>query len=203
MDARAAWRSLMPACLPAPSAPQQLPRHRPTAGFLNGSADTCAGDSGGPLVDRRGRASPSAHRLAGVTSWGGAACSQPGFPGVYVRLDSFAGFIEQRGYCGCAAMPPADAIDSAGCSGAVLEAEWRAGLAAWAASDGGGPAAACYVIAPQQCSYTVPSRLYPGAALASCDSSTNLTLPAAGQAAALLAAPGAEAAGGAAADGAG
>ena len=157
----------------------------PAAGYLNGSADTCTGDSGGPLVDTRGGASPGAHRLVGVTSWGwGGGCGRPGFPGVYVRLDTYAGFIQQRGYCGCVVAPPTPAIDGAGCSAAVLQAERQAGLAAWEASGGGGPTAACYVIAPERCSYAAASKLYTGAALAPCDSSTNLTAPTAGQLAA-------------------
>ncbi|KAL4451776.1 hypothetical protein ABPG75_007438 [Micractinium tetrahymenae] len=66
----------------------------------NGTADACTGDSGGPLVDTQGSQDPRQHVLAGIVSWG-RGCGQPGVPGVYARLDAFAAFISQRGYCGC------------------------------------------------------------------------------------------------------
>ncbi|HUR86854.1 MAG TPA: serine protease [Solirubrobacteraceae bacterium] len=47
----------------------------------DGTSDTCYGDSGGPLLVPR----VDEFALAGVTSYGGAVCGDPAFPGVYVR----------------------------------------------------------------------------------------------------------------------
>lgn len=144
------------------------------AGPEDGSADTCGGDSGGAVVDRGGSSNPAQHRQAGIVSWG-LGCAIAGFPGVYVRLDSFSGFIEQEGYCGCSSLAPngTSGQPSLGCSAAVLQAEQQAGLQGL--STGAEGQAACYVIAPARCPYSVPSVLHPGAALALCSSDSNLT----------------------------
>ncbi len=58
------------------------------AGFLDGGVDTCQGDSGGPLtVDVNGQ-----NYIIGITSWGNG-CANPGYPGVYTRIASFADWL--------------------------------------------------------------------------------------------------------------
>lgn len=59
------------------------------AGYLrDGGVDTCYGDSGGPLFLRQDRG----NQLAGIVSWG-EGCAEPGKPGVYTRVSSFAAWI--------------------------------------------------------------------------------------------------------------
>lgn len=167
-----------------------MPRRR-LAG--NGSTDSCSGDSGSPVFVTEG---DDTRLQVGIVSWG-AECGQPGWPGVYVRLDAFAGFIEQQGFCSCTSTGQSGAADTgaAGCSAAVLAAEQAAGLKGSGASSSG---EGCYVIAPERCSYSQPSRRFPGAALASCSSATNLTAPTHALAArsSVLPGPAAEGAGG-------
>ncbi len=63
------------------------------AGAIAGGIDTCQGDSGGPLViDVAGQP-----KLAGITSFGNG-CAQAAFPGVYTRVSTFAGWIEEQIY---------------------------------------------------------------------------------------------------------
>lgn len=102
-----------------------------------------------------------------------AGCGQPGMPGVYARLDAFAAFISQQGYCGCSSTGLSGGVDTRtpGCAPATWQAEQQAGLQL-AASSG-----ACYVIDPQRCPYALPSRLLAGAGVAPCDPATNLTAP--------------------------
>jgi hypothetical protein len=51
---------------------------------------TCRGDSGGPVVLTNG--TPT---LVGLVSWGKKKCAGDGRPGVYTRIDRYAGWIDQ------------------------------------------------------------------------------------------------------------
>jgi trypsin len=51
------------------------------AGYDQGGVDTCQGDSGGPLI--------AGNKLIGITSWG-YGCAEPGNPGVYTRVSTYA-----------------------------------------------------------------------------------------------------------------
>lgn len=62
-------------------------RHWVCAAYMQGGVDTCGGDSGGPLILRG--------RLAGVTSWG-EGCAEPGQPGVYTKLTTYADRVRQE-----------------------------------------------------------------------------------------------------------
>ena len=54
------------------------------------SQSTCRGDSGGPLIRTNG-----APNLVGLVSWGAKDCAGDGKPGVYTRIDRYAGWIDQ------------------------------------------------------------------------------------------------------------
>ncbi|NXC43723.1 TMPSC protease, partial [Penelope pileata] len=60
------------------------------AGSPSGGVDSCQGDSGGPLSCYH----PVANRyyLTGVTSFG-LGCGRPKFPGIYVHLSRYSGWI--------------------------------------------------------------------------------------------------------------
>ncbi|KAM6935869.1 trypsin-like isoform 1-T1 [Lycodopsis pacificus] len=55
------------------------------AGFMDGGRDACNGDSGSPLV--------CAGEVHGLVSWG-QGCALPNYPGVYVKVCEFLGWIE-------------------------------------------------------------------------------------------------------------
>jgi trypsin len=67
------------------------------AGYDAGGKDSCSGDSGGPLfVDTgRSRSANPAWLLVGVVSWG-FGCADPGDYGVYARVATFSGWIEDH-----------------------------------------------------------------------------------------------------------
>ncbi|CAK8680120.1 unnamed protein product [Clavelina lepadiformis] len=74
------------------SSSHQVIESQVCAGFVDvGSVDTCQGDSGGPLVCL---IDESTWFQIGITSFG-IGCAQPGYPGVYTRLSSFAQWIEE------------------------------------------------------------------------------------------------------------
>lgn len=61
------------------------------AGMPLGGVDSCQGDSGGPLIQRRaGRPV-----LVGIVSWGNG-CALRGYPGIYTRVSSYAGWIRGK-----------------------------------------------------------------------------------------------------------
>ena len=69
------------------------------AGDTEGEKDSCYGDSGGPLYDA------ATGIQYGITSLGGDLCADPDYPGGYVRVGSYASWIE-NGICALSAEPP-------------------------------------------------------------------------------------------------
>lgn len=63
------------------------------AGKPQGGIDTCQGDSGGPLFLKRSQSQGGA-LLIGVVSWG-EGCARPNKYGVYARVSSAIGWIQQ------------------------------------------------------------------------------------------------------------
>ncbi|XP_017490763.1 PREDICTED: trypsin I-P1-like [Rhagoletis zephyria] len=57
------------------------------AGYMAGGRDACVGDSGGPLA--------CDGKLVGVVSFG-VGCAQPGYPGVYADVASYAEWIHNE-----------------------------------------------------------------------------------------------------------
>ncbi|XP_071481913.1 LOW QUALITY PROTEIN: enteropeptidase-like [Diadema antillarum] len=62
------------------------------AGYRGGGYDACQGDSGGPLACE---GDDGRWHLVGITSYGNQGCGDPGYPGVYTRVSSYLGFIQQ------------------------------------------------------------------------------------------------------------
>jgi trypsin len=63
------------------------------AGYKNGGKDSCYGDSGGPLYFYQGGDMPIV--LEGLVSYG-RKCGLANFPGVYVRISSYIGWIKEQ-----------------------------------------------------------------------------------------------------------
>ncbi|WP_406329160.1 S1 family peptidase [Streptomyces sp. NBC_00203] len=60
------------------------------AGFVQqGGVDTCQGDSGGPMFRKD---DTGAYIQVGIVSWG-QGCAEPGYPGVYSEVSTFAADI--------------------------------------------------------------------------------------------------------------
>jgi secreted trypsin-like serine protease len=65
----------------------------PASSFCAGGGegnDACQGDGGGPLVCQ----DEGFYELTGLVSWG-FGCGREGVPGVYVKVSSFIGWINQ------------------------------------------------------------------------------------------------------------
>ncbi|UQA60591.1 trypsin-like serine protease [Polyangium aurulentum] len=70
--------------------PESITADQLAAGDMtNGGEDSCQGDSGGPLTVAKG----TGKLLAGVVSWG-EGCAQAQYPGLYARVASFKGWID-------------------------------------------------------------------------------------------------------------
>ena len=143
------------------------------AGAWDGQEDTCAGDSGGPVIDSSG-AEPRQenHRLVGVVSWG-LGCAQPGYPGVYSRVDMQYDWIVRHGFCACRSFADSGGQGEgppAGCAprdGSREEGEQRA---EHKAAEG-----VCYVVDPVRCTAATRSTRFPGAAWLPCNLANNST----------------------------
>eukprot|EP00887_Chlorella_sp_A99_P007844 scaffold20.g7844.t1 len=136
----------------------------------DGTADACSGDSGGPVILRPHDVIPpdaAQHRLVGLVSWG-SGCARRGWPGVFVRLDTFFSWIHQHGPCACTSTGESGTAQTgqSGCGGGVSKREGAAGQ---------GPA--CYVVQPDACREAAASAAFPSAAWLPCDPDTNLTMP--------------------------
>ncbi|MEV4972164.1 S1 family peptidase [Streptomyces scopuliridis] len=59
------------------------------AGYPQGGTDVCKGDSGGPIFRKDNAGS---YIQVGIVSWGNG-CAQPGYPGVYTEVSTFASEI--------------------------------------------------------------------------------------------------------------
>ncbi|XP_031634546.1 serine protease easter-like isoform X2 [Contarinia nasturtii] len=55
--------------------------------------DSCRGDSGGPLMYQHKNGLNVHYYLAGIVSFGGRECGQPGVPSVYTRVDQYINWI--------------------------------------------------------------------------------------------------------------
>ncbi|XP_074785523.1 transmembrane protease serine 12 [Athene noctua] len=63
------------------------------AGSRSGGTDTCQGDSGGPLACYH--SSTNTYYLIGIASFG-VGCGRSRFPGIYVRLSQYRGWIKTQ-----------------------------------------------------------------------------------------------------------
>ncbi|MFJ8307603.1 MULTISPECIES: S1 family peptidase [unclassified Streptomyces] len=71
---------------------QLVPGEEICAGYLaQGGVDTCQGDSGGPMFRKD---DTGAWIQVGIVSWG-QGCAEPGYPGVYSEVSTFASAIAQ------------------------------------------------------------------------------------------------------------
>jgi secreted trypsin-like serine protease len=69
-----------------------VPGEEICAGFVQqGGVDTCQGDSGGPMFRKD---DSGAYIQVGIVSWG-QGCAEPGYPGVYTEVSTFAADIAQ------------------------------------------------------------------------------------------------------------
>jgi secreted trypsin-like serine protease len=67
-----------------------VPSDEICAGFVTqGGVDTCQGDSGGPMFRKD---DTGAYLQVGIVSWG-QGCAEPGYPGVYSEVSTFAADI--------------------------------------------------------------------------------------------------------------
>ncbi|GAA3480802.1 hypothetical protein GCM10018966_053330 [Streptomyces yanii] len=67
-----------------------VPGEEICAGYIDtGGVDTCQGDSGGPMFRKY---DAGARIQVGIVSWG-QACAEPGYPGVYSEVSTFAASI--------------------------------------------------------------------------------------------------------------
>ncbi|XP_074710087.1 transmembrane protease serine 12 [Strix uralensis] len=73
------------------------------AGSRSGGTDTCQGDSGGPLACYR--SSTTTYYLIGIASFG-VGCGRSRFPGIYVRLSQYRGWITSQLLLSNAAVNP-------------------------------------------------------------------------------------------------
>jgi secreted trypsin-like serine protease len=71
------------------SYPELIASQEICAGYAAGGVDTCQGDSGGPMF----RTDSSGQWVeVGIVSWGNG-CAEPGYPGVYTEVSTFASAI--------------------------------------------------------------------------------------------------------------
>lgn len=122
----------------------------------NNSIDTSQGDSGGPVIDfmPSKTENKTVSRQLGIVSFGA-----PSKPGVYTRIDPFNNWITSNGYCACTQIGISGytsvGSNNTGCiypkslstSSTILESS-----ESW-----------CYVVDPQRCPKSRPSKHFKGA----------------------------------------
>lgn len=65
------------------------------AGVLSGGKDSCGGDSGGPLMSPIQRDGNIYWHQIGIVSYG-VGCAREEIPGVYARVQTFVGWIQEQ-----------------------------------------------------------------------------------------------------------